>query len=309
MVGDFDFSFPFSGPNVTLIFLLVGCLSALVGSFYVGLKSNRRIEKRWSLIFETDQNSEAVPHDIIAKPSMDKKKNLIRKSVKKIGFVLSATGAVLLFFWFIYDLPLVFGSAFVFCGMGFNQFLNAKLNKAKISHSVQFPEAIDLMVRGARVGVTPEENIRQASLELPSPLANSFKVISHQLDIGLPFDQVLQDTANKLDLKEFRYLAATLTIQRKTGARYVDVLENLSQLIRSHHEQAQRRDAATAEARLAAKIVGGLVVVSSGLLFLFNREQFDFLMTDPTGQNLAIYCTISLAVGFFVMHQMLGRFR
>lgn len=309
MVEYFDFSFPYSNSIVILTFLLISCFSVLAGNLYLDLRSIKRIEKRCSSIFKTESNLEIVTGDIIAIPSAKKTKNLFRQGIKNLGLVLTFVGVGLLLIWYFFDLPFAYGGVFIFIGVGLNQFLYAKSGKIKKTLSVQFPEAIDLMVRGARVGVTPEENIRQASRELPPPLSTSFKAISHQLDIGLPFDQVLQEAADKLDLREFRYLAATLAIQRKTGARYVEVLENLSQLVRAHHEQAERRDAATAEARLASKIVGGLVVVSCGLLFLFNREQFDFLIKDHTGQNLAIYCVFSLSIGFLVMHQMLGRFK
>lgn len=309
MVGSFISSLHLSGLTSTLIFLLVACLSVIASVIYSNIRSSRLMEKRWSSVFENDQNPDIVHYDIIANPSSENQKVLSQQNFKMVGWVLTVIGAGLLFLWYLFDFPFVFGGAPVFLGICLIQSLNTISNKKRKALSVQFPEAIDLLVRGARVGVTPEENIRQVSLELPSPLSTSFKEISHQLDIGLPFEQVLQDTANKMDLREFRFLAATLTIQRKTGARYVEVLENLSQLIRSHHEQAQRRDAATSEARLASKVVAGLVGVSCGLLFLFNRDQFDFLITDPTGQNLAIYCVLSLAVGFLIMYQMLGRFQ
>lgn len=228
-------------------------------------------------------------------------------TIKRLILLGFAMICVLL--WGRYGQPLLFVMTFSCLSGGILYFLQLQSSSHRKMLTEQFPEALDLMVRGGRVGVTPEESFRQAAEKLPLPLRDVFKQLSVQIDIGLPFDHALMDMAAKLDLKEFRFLAITLSVQRRTGGRYVDVLENLSQILRDYQEQGRKTEAMTSEARLAAKIVALLVALSCGLLFFQNRDQFDFFIYDPTGNQLITYSIASIATGFFVIYQLLEAFR
>gem|GEM_PF-3244879 len=219
------------------------------------------------------------------------------------AFVL--VGALLLLLWPLNNNALYLGGGLLFAGICTYFLKRMRAAKRQKLLSIQFPEALDLMVRGARVGVSAEDNIREAAAELPSPIAGVFKEMREQLDIGLSFDNVLAGAAFKNEIREFRYLAATLSVQRRTGGAYADVLENLSAVLREHQEQSERVDAATTEAKVSAKVVAGVGVCSCTLLFFQNRAQFDFLLNDPTGQYMALYCLLSVGFGLVLIRQML----
>lgn len=245
---------------------------------------------------------------LLLKPTKDRKVRwseiLTIKRLTLLGFAM-----ICFLLWGLYGQPLFFVMVFSCLSGGILYFLQLQSSSQRKMLTEQFPEALDLMVRGGRVGVTPEESFRQAAEKLPLPLRDVFKQLSVQIDIGLPFDHALMDMAAKLDLKEFRFLAITLSVQRRTGGRYVDVLENLSQILRDYQEQGRKTEAMTSEARLAAKIVALLVALSCGLLFFQNRDQFDFFIHDPTGNQLITYSIASIAAGFFVIYQLLEAFR
>ncbi|GLQ06668.1 hypothetical protein GCM10007924_18890 [Sneathiella chinensis] len=173
----------------------------------------------------------------------------------------------------------------------------------------QFPEALDLLVRGARVGVSLEENLRTVAREMPAPTGPFFAGMVGQLDMGVPFETVLKKVAGQTGLREYRYFVATLSIQRLTGGAYADVLHRLSRMLRDYEEQAKRADVATSEARLSARIVAGLGIVSTISLFFLNRQQFEFLATDPEGQQILLYCLGSVLTGFAVISHLVGRIR
>ncbi|MEP3246596.1 MAG: type II secretion system F family protein [Sneathiella sp.] len=184
--------------------------------------------------------------------------------------------------------------------------LSSLQNARKRKLSAQFPEALDLLVRGARVGVAPEENIGLIAEELPMPLSRHFSEISEKIGIGLSFEQTLIEASQSVGNREFRYLAATLAIQRKSGGKYADILDNLSKVLRERLEQEEKIQAATSEARLSAKIVGALVLAVCVLLFILNRAQFNFLINDETGFDILLYCVSSLVIGFLMMRWQIG---
>ncbi|MEH6402684.1 MAG: type II secretion system F family protein [Sneathiella sp.] len=239
--------------------------------------------------------------------NLDKTKKGWRSWTGNLSFAggLSLGGTFTLLFSSLNNTVLYLGGGLLLTGISVLFYQSRRISKRKEMLSKQFPEALDLMVRGARVGVSAENNIREAATDLPSPIASVFMEMREQLDIGLSFDSVLSDAALKNEIREFRYLAATLSVQRRTGGAYANVLENLSAVLREHQEQNERVDAVTTEAKVSAKVVAGVGVCSCILLFFQNRAQFDFLLNDPTGQYMALYCVFSIGFGLLLIRQML----
>ncbi|MEH6494297.1 MAG: type II secretion system F family protein [Pseudomonas marincola] len=172
--------------------------------------------------------------------------------------------------------------------------------------STQFPETLDMIARNARVGVTLEESFQHIQSELPKPISSLFGEISSNLSIGIPLVESLEKIAVKLDLREIRYLSAILSVQRKSGGKYAEIIGKLSQNIRDQHEQKKRINAVTAEARTAAKVVTIIAGVAALSMVFINPGQFEFLLTDQSGQMLLMYCTGSILVGFLIIFRMLS---
>ncbi|WP_169545966.1 type II secretion system F family protein [Sneathiella aquimaris] len=161
----------------------------------------------------------------------------------------------------------------------------------------QFPEALDLLVRGARVGVSLEQNICAVGNEMPEPVSGLFKRVSELLEIGVPFEGLFVEIPVKFQIREFRYLVATLSIQRKSGGQYGDTLENLARVLRERQELDEKVKSVTAEPRLASSLIVGIVGLSVLMLYLTNPSQFEFLFRDPSGQSILFYSFTSLLLG------------
>ncbi|OUR80199.1 hypothetical protein A9Q83_01870 [Alphaproteobacteria bacterium 46_93_T64] len=192
--------------------------------------------------------------------------------------------------------------------LGFLVFLVRRYleNKRLKTLSNQFPEALDLLTRGARVGLSLEDSFRQIQRTLSMPIAAVFEEVSNNLSIGISLEESLEKVSERIKLREFRYLAAVLTVQLTSGGKYAETIELLSQNIRDRHEQEKRVKAATSEARTAAKVVAliaGLAVLS---MFFLNPTQFQFLLADPSGQMMLGYCVASVLLGFIAIYLMLG---
>ncbi|MEX1035662.1 MAG: type II secretion system F family protein [Sneathiella sp.] len=170
----------------------------------------------------------------------------------------------------------------------------------------QLPEAIDIIIRGARVGMTLQENFQVIAREMPEPTGGSFRVLAEKLAIGIDLETALDATVRTARVKELQFMATTLILQRRTGGQYAEVLENLAQVLRDRRTQALKAQALTSEARMSARIVTGVTGVILLIMSITNREQLDFLFIDPLGQNLLIYSSISIIAGFFIISRLLG---
>jgi len=173
----------------------------------------------------------------------------------------------------------------------------------------QLPEAIDIIIRGARVGMSLQENFRVIASEMPDPVGREFRILAEKLAIGIDLERALSAAVENTSAREMQFMATTLVLQRRTGGQYAEVLENLASVLRDRRSRQLKARALTAEARTSARIVAGVTAVILLILALTNRTQFDFLLDDPLGNRLLFYSALSMFGGFFAMSRLLGRLK
>jgi tight adherence protein B len=179
------------------------------------------------------------------------------------------------------------------------------LNRHQRVIATQFPQALEMLVRGAKVGQSLDATFLQMGRELEAPLSQTFTSLSAKLAIGQPLDQSLAEVANTQDLPEFQFMANALIIQRKTGGQYSEILERLQLRIRERFNQREETRALTAEGRTAAAVVIILTVIVITFLGAVNPGHFRFLIEDPAGQDLLLYSILSIGLGVFCIYQLL----
>lgn len=296
-------------PQLTGLLVICLCLLGLVTFFFartVGNSKKAQVQGRLSsLVEEATMEDEGIQDLLIEKEGQ---KDALAKlpGIKIFSLFFLVVGSGLVVFASLVEMQVI-GGVLILMNVAVYWALTRKEKEKQEALTLQFPEAIDLMVRGARVGVSPEGNIKVISREISAPLGPVFAQISEQLEIGLPFEAVLVEMAHETKRPEFQYLAATLSVQRKTGAQYADVLENLGVVLRQHIEIVDKTKAATSESRLAAKVIAFLVLGAVALQFFINHDQFLFLFEDPSGHSLLIYSFSSLFAGFLTINWLLGR--
>ncbi|TNE38608.1 MAG: hypothetical protein EP348_04700, partial [Alphaproteobacteria bacterium] len=169
----------------------------------------------------------------------------------------------------------------------------------------QLIEAIDIIIRGVRVGMSLQENFQVVSRELPPPLGRHFRIMSEKLAIGIDLESVLAAVIADIRLKEFQFMSTTFILQRKSGGQYAEILERLNHLLRDRQTQKLKARALTAEARISARIVALVTLVIIFILAITSPAQFRFLLEDRTGHEVMIYAGISIIAGFFAISRLL----
>jgi tight adherence protein B len=177
--------------------------------------------------------------------------------------------------------------------------------REKQRFTAQLIEAIDILIRGARVGISMQESFQIIAREMPSPIGVEFKTLAEKMSIGIDLETALKEASLHRGIKEFQFLATTLILQRQSGGQYAEVLENLNRVLRDRQAQLMKARAVTSEARLSAKIIAGVTVIILCILALTNRQQFYFLLNDPSGHSILGYGFVSTLFGFFLISRIL----
>lgn len=170
----------------------------------------------------------------------------------------------------------------------------------------QLPEAVDIIVRGAQLGKSIAQNLAIVGGEMPSPAGRVFQNLAHQLNLGKDLEASLATIREVSKIKEMQFLATILTLQKEFGGQYAKILENLSLLLRDRQAHDLKTKALTSETRLSAKIISVVTVIVVAVLAITSDTQLDFLLHDPVGRLLFLYCLVSNGIGLVSISFLLG---
>lgn len=193
----------------------------------------------------------------------------------------------------------------LFAGIGVPHLgLSYLIARRKRNFIQNFPEAIDLMVRGLKSGLPISESIKTASEEIPDPVGCELKEVTDQVIVGKTMDEALDECAKRLELQEFDFLTVALAIQAETGGNLTETLENLSDVLRKRRTLKLKIKALSSEAKASAYIIGSLPFVMAAMIHLTNPKYLLPLIYDPRGNFLIFLGLMSFVVGAGVMYKM-----
>jgi tight adherence protein B len=182
--------------------------------------------------------------------------------------------------------------------------LKRKINKQAQAFLRSFPEAIDLIVRGLRSGLPVSESVVQVSTELPEPISSVFTNIANTMKLGVPLEKALMETAKKLELREFHFFTTSIILQRETGGNLGEILNNLSEVLRSRFMMKMKIHAITSEARASAVIIGSLPFIVSGAVMTLSPKYLMPLIDEPGGNQALMVAIGMLGFGLWSMNRM-----
>ena len=122
----------------------------------------------------------------------------------------------------------------------------------------QLPDALDLMARGLRVGHPLNTSISAVAEELEDPIASEFGIMYDQVSYGDDLTDAFSEFAERYEVEDVQYLAASVGIQHGTGGDLARVLQTLATVIRGRISMRRRIQAISSEGRLTAYFLSAL---------------------------------------------------
>jgi len=171
----------------------------------------------------------------------------------------------------------------------------------------QMPDALSMIVRSVRAGLPVTEAFSIVAREAPALTAHEFTLLHAQISVGVVTDDALWAMAERVRLREYRFLAIALTLQSQTGGNLAETLDNLSDVIRKRIALRRRGRALAAEARATALALCALPFIAASALFLISPDYISLLVTDPIGNKILMGAAGLLGLGLWSMRTMMRR--
>jgi tight adherence protein B len=192
-------------------------------------------------------------------------------------------------------------------GIGLPRFyLSRKAKRRQFKFTQLFADAIDVMVRGIRSGLPVGECLNIIARESPEPLAAEFTLIIEGQRLGMTLKQALERACRRMPTADMKFFAVVLNLQQQTGGNLGETLAGLSSLLRGRKKMADKVRAMSSEARMTASIIGVLPFLIALVIFVINPGYMMLLWTDPMGNVILFGGLLWMAIGVFIMKQMIS---
>lgn len=170
----------------------------------------------------------------------------------------------------------------------------------------EFPNAVDVIVRGVKSGLPLGDCVRIIANEAAEPVRGEFKAIIEQQTLGLSLAEAVATLPKRVPSAESSFFAIVVEIQSKSGGNLSEVLGNLSRVLRDRRKMADKVAAMSMEAKSSAGIIAALPFVVGILVYITSPGYISLLWSTETGKLVMMGAAFMMVLGIAVMKKMIS---
>jgi tight adherence protein B len=175
----------------------------------------------------------------------------------------------------------------------------------------QLPDTITLIANALRAGSSFLQAIELVVRESRPPISTEFGRVIREVNLGLPFDQALENMVRRVRSDDLELLATAISIQHQVGGNLAEILDSIAYTIRERVRIQGEIRTLTAQQRLSGYVVGFLPIGLAGFLFIaapgFMKPMFDnppAILGLPAGVVILIFGGFMMFMGFMFIRKI-----
>jgi len=172
--------------------------------------------------------------------------------------------------------------------------------------TTQLPGTLDVVTRSLSAGHPLPIAIALVSRELPDPIGTEFGMLSDELTYGTDLNDAMLNMIERVGAEDLKLLAISMSVQRGTGGNFVEILENLANVIRERAILRAKVKALSAEGRITALIMSafpfGLYLMISTLVPTY----FDPVWESGYSNVILSMAFAVMVVGNFILYKIVN---
>ncbi len=145
----------------------------------------------------------------------------------------------------------------------------------------QLPDTITLIANALRAGSSFLQAIELVVRESRPPISTEFGRVIREVNLGLPFDQALENMVRRVRSDDLELMATAISIQHQVGGNLAEILDSIAFTIRERVRIKGEIRTLTAQQRLSGYVVGFLPIGLAGFLFIAAPDFMSPMFTKP----------------------------
>jgi tight adherence protein B len=185
-------------------------------------------------------------------------------------------------------------------------YVNFKRRRHFKKFTATLADAVDIVVRGVKVGLPLIECFRIVAREARSPVKEQFQIIVEDQLVGMPLAEATERLPERVPVAEARFFSIVISIQSRSGGSLAETLGNLSKVLRDRQKMFDKIKALSSESKASAYIIAALPVVVVAALAVVSPAYISLLFTEQTGHVVLVVCALLMIAGTLVMRKMIN---
>ncbi|HZZ63189.1 MAG TPA: type II secretion system F family protein [Roseiarcus sp.] len=208
--------------------------------------------------------------------------------------------------WFESRNALLSAMVVVIGSAGLPRLMLERLRQRRIAKFVaNFPNAIDIIVRGIKSGLPLGDTIRIAANESVEPVKSEFVKVVESLSLGLTMPEAVERMAQRTPVAETNFFSIVISIQGQAGGNLSEAIGNLSRVLRERKKMKGKIAAMSMEAKASAAIIGVVPFLVVGALYVSSPSYVSLLWITTHGRMIAGIAICWMAIGVAMMKKMI----
>lgn len=210
-----------------------------------------------------------------------------------VAFVTFGVSAVLLGGFL---LPLVIG---VVSPFAVKKYVAMKTARRRRRFAKQMAETMTLLSSGLKAGMNVTTAMAHTAQEMMPPMGEELARIVNESRLGRDFVQGMKDAADRMESKDFMWVAEAVAIQRESGGRLSEILDRVGETIAERNELNEKVKSLAAEGKMSAMVLMALPVVVGLGYTVMNRPYMVGMVESPIGLAMLGAAAVLYALGGF----------
>jgi len=166
----------------------------------------------------------------------------------------------------------------------------------------QLPDTITLIANALRAGSSFLQAMELVTRESRPPISLEFARVIREVNLGLPFDQSLENMVRRVRSEDLELLVTAITIQHQVGGNLAEILDSIAYTIRERVRIKGEIRTLTAQQRISGYVVAALPIGLVGILFVIAPKFMDPMFQKPPEGPLGLPLgVVILGLGGFMM--------
>jgi tight adherence protein B len=170
----------------------------------------------------------------------------------------------------------------------------------------QLPDAIDIIVRGVRVGLPFSTAVNLVAREMPDPIGTEFGMLADEITFGLDVRSALENLYRRVGQDDLLFLTVSVSIQAQTGGNLAEILTRLSRLMRNREKMRLKIRALSAEGRATAYALSAFPFVLFLVINLISPTYYRAIWSSPIVEPAIYLGLFLLIVGNAIIYRMVN---
>ncbi|UWR25889.1 type II secretion system F family protein [Sulfitobacter sp. S223] len=186
------------------------------------------------------------------------------------------------------------------------QLVNRRYSKRMDALTLQLPDALDLMMRGLRVGHPINATIANVGRTMADPVGAEFRTLAHQVSHGDYLTDAFRDFADRTGHEDIEYLSVSIAIQHGTGGNLANMIDTLSKVVRARIMMRRRVKAISSEGRISAYVLSGLPVLIYLATSITAPAYYADVSDDPMFKPMAVAIVALIVANFLALRKLVS---